>query len=150
MGMYTGLRIKAIIKEEFRQMISEINNGADWGDYVKQFPFLKDYSEQSRAEFIPRGGLSYMPDEWESGTFPNYTDTDGFERNIDTNTGHWTFQCSVSTGNVIKQFFEEVLPKITESAEHIEYYYEEWSRSTFYELVDGKIIESSREGIQYT
>lgn len=150
MGMYTGLRVKAVVKKEFRQMIGEINDGADWGDYVEQFPFLTPYSEQSRAGFIPRGSLAYMPDSWEDGEFPNYTDTDGFERNIDMSTGYWTFQCSLKNyGQEIQQFFKEVLPEIIESAEHIEYFYEESSRSTFYGLVDGEITESNREGIQY-
>lgn len=150
MGMYTGLRVKAIVKDEFRQMIRNINEGEDWGDYVKQFPFLTSYSEQSRAEFIPRGSLAYMPDRWEKGEFSNYTDTDGFKRNIDMNNGRWTFQCSLKNyGQEIQQFFKEVFPRIVESAEHIEYYYEESSRSTFYELTNGEIVESSREGIQY-
>ena len=150
MGMYTGLRVKAFVKEEFREMIDEINNGSDWNDYAEQYPFLKDYGQLSRAEFIPRGALAYMPDSWEEGVFPNLTDTDGFDRKIDMNTGYWTFQCSLKNyGSEIEQFFDEILPHIIESAEHIEYYYEEWSRSKFFDFVDGKVSESSNEGIKY-
>lgn len=150
MGMYTGLRFKGYVKEEYRQMIQEINGDGEWSEFIKQFPFLKDYASQDRAEFIPRGALSYMPDSWEAGIFPNQIDTDGFERNIHLETGYWTFQCSLKNYNEeIEQFFSEVLPKIIDSAVHIEYFYEEWDRSIFYELKDGGIIESDQQGILY-
>ena len=150
MGMYTGLRCKVIVKPEFREMIQEIHDGGDWGDFVEEFPFLTEYAKQDRAEFIPRGSLSYMPDEWEKGVFPNQTATDDFERNIDMETGLWTFQCSLKNyKQEIEQFFKEVLPNLIESAEHIEYYYEEWTWSIFYEFVDGLIVRSDREGNLY-
>jgi hypothetical protein len=158
MGMYTGLRAKIIVKEEFREMVDEINNGGDWSDYVDQFPFLINYSKQDRAEFIPRGSLAYMPDEWENvpidsngkKDWRSATATDGFERNIDVETGYWTFQCSLKNYNdEIQQFFEEILPFIAEEVIHLEYYYEEWARSTFYELSEGKIVASDKEGILY-
>ncbi|MCL1696320.1 hypothetical protein [Lysinibacillus sp. BPa_S21] len=65
MGMYTGLRVKVTVKEEYREMIDDINNGASWSEYTEQFPFLSKYAQQSRAGFIPRGSLCYMPDCWE-------------------------------------------------------------------------------------
>lgn len=124
MGVYTGLRVKVTVKEEFRQMIKEINEGADWGEFVEQFPFLSDYAEQERAKFIPSGASRYMPDSWE---------TDGLERNINIETGYWTFQCSLKNYNQeIQQFFKEVLPKIIDSADHIEYLNEEWDKSIMY------------------
>lgn len=147
--MYTGLRIKATVKEEFRQMIEEINNGADWSEFAEQFPFLSAYAKQGRAEFIPCGSLSYMPDEWEykprkaDGSYDreNAAATDGFERSIDRKTGYWTFQCSLKNYNQeIEQFLEEVLPNIIESAEHIEYLYEEWDKSVMYKYSNGNIV----------
>lgn len=140
MGMYTGIRVKAFVKEEYREMIQAIHDGADWADFVDQFPFLSKYASLDRAEFIPRGVLCYMPSEWEEGDFPNERATDSFERKIDMETGYWTFQCSLKNyEHEIQCFFEEVLPKIIEKAEHIEYYYEEWDKSQLYGLVDGKI-----------
>ncbi|MEM5592822.1 hypothetical protein AAHH67_15635 [Niallia circulans] len=150
MGMYTGLRFKGIVKPEYREMIKEINDGADWNDFTEKFPFLTDYANQDRAEFIPRGSLAYMPDTWEEGEFPDQMSTDGFERSINLETGYWTFQCSLKNYNQeIEQFINEVLPKIIDSAEHIEYFYEEWARSIFYELKDEKIVDSDRKGILY-
>lgn len=150
MGMYTGLRFKGIVKPEYREMIKEINDGADWSDFAEKFPFLTNYASLDRAEFIPRGSLAYMPDSWEEGKFPNQEATDGFERNIDLKTGYWTFQCSLKNYNQeIQQFFSEVLLEIIDSVDHIEYYYEEWARSKFYELKDGKIVNSDRKGILY-
>lgn len=140
MGMYTGLRMKVTVKDEYRQMIKEINEGADWSDFEEQFPFLTSYAKQDRAEFIPRGGLCYMPSRWETGEYPNQVATDGFERNIDIETGYWTFQCSLKNyEGEIEQFFKEVLPKIISEAEHIEYRYEEWGSSVLYELISGEV-----------
>jgi hypothetical protein len=140
MGMYTGLRVKVIVKEEYRQMIKEINEGAKWSDFSTQYPFLLDYAKQSRAEFIPRGSLSYMPNHWETGEFPNHKATDGFERNIDMRSGLWTFQCSLKNyEGEIEQFLSEVLPHIISEAKHIEYRYEEDDESTMYEFSEGKI-----------
>lgn len=140
MGMYTGLRVKVYVKQEYRKMIEEINNGEDWSEFTEEFPFLTSYSEQSRAEFIPNGALCYMPSRWESGEFPNYIPTDGFDRNIDLDTGYWTFQCSLKNyNNEIGQFFEEVLSNIIGSAEHIEFRYEEMNNSIMYAFKDGKI-----------
>jgi hypothetical protein len=150
MGMYTGLRFKGVVKQEFREMIDEINQGAEWSEFTEQYPFLKEYAKQDRAEFIPRGALSYMPNEWEVGKFPSQTPADGFDNSINMENGYWSFQCSLKNYNgEIQHFLKEVLPEIIDSSDHIEYYYEEWARSKFYELKDGKIIESDREGELY-
>lgn len=149
MGNYTGLRAKVFVKKEYRKMISEINEDAEWSDFVGEFPFLKEYSKLDRAEFIPRGLISYMPDDWEEAitsfrknTYPMYIATDGFHREIDMDTGYWTFQCSLKNyENEIEKFFEDVLSKIIDSSEHIEYLYEEWDGSLMYEFKDGKIVQ---------
>lgn len=140
MGMYTGLRLKVTVKEEYRQMIKAINEGAKWNDFSEQFPFIAAFAKQDRAEFIPRGSLCYMPSSWETGEYPNEVATDGFERKIDIETGYWTFQCSlINDQGEIEQFFEEVLPNIIENAEHIEYLFEEWDSSRMYEFVNGEV-----------
>ncbi|UNY39939.1 hypothetical protein KLEB273_gp171 [Bacillus phage vB_BauM_KLEB27-3] len=136
MGMYTGLRIKVYVKEEYRSMIQAINEYEDWRTFVNQFPFLYDYAYLGRAEFIPRGALAYMPSSWED---EHENATDGFQRNIDMGNGYWTFQCSINNAGEIEVFFDEVLPHIISHSDHIEYLYEEWDRSDFYEFKDGKI-----------
>lgn len=140
MGMYTGLRLKVTVKEEYRKMIKEINEGEEWSKFADQIPFLTAYSKQARSGFIPRGVLCYMPSSWETGDYPNEVATDGFERNIDLKTGYWSFQCSLKNyEGEIQQFFKEVLPNIISASEHIEYLYEEWETSDFYEFVNGEI-----------
>lgn len=158
MGMYTGLRCKVVIKSEYREEFELLHKelGYEWSE--SNFDFLSEYGGYSRATFIPCGGLSYMPDEWEdtplnSDGRPDWaksTATDGFERSFDKETGLWSFQCSLKNyDRTIEYFFENVLNKVTEKVIHLEYFYEESSRSYFYELVNGKIIESNKAGIQY-
>lgn len=153
MGMYTGLRCKVIIKPEFRPLIKKMmDERLDWEDIAGDYSFIKEFSTGFRADFIPYGGLSYMPDEWETNPndWKNSEATDGFERQFDGNTGYWAFQCSLKNyENDIERFFELILENIAEKVIHLEYYYEEWTRSVFYELVDGKITRSEREGIKY-
>lgn len=145
MGMYTGIRCKIIINEEFAPVINTMmTEGLDWNDLSVEYPqydFLNEFGDGYRASFIPYGVLSYMPDEW---------DTDDFERRFDPQTRLWSFRCSLKNyESDIERFFKVVLPKITERVVHLEYYYEEWTRSVFYELVNGEIIRSEREGILY-
>lgn len=143
MGTYTGLRIKVVVKEEYREMIEEINSGSEWAEFTTQFPFLERYAQQHRAEFIPRGVLSYMPSHWEEGEFPNQGATEGFERNIVMDTGYWTFQCSLKNyEGEIQLFFKDVLGTIISGYEHIEYQ-EENSSPKFFELADGRIVPSN-------
>lgn len=159
MGMYTGIRCKVIIKPEYRDEFEFLNSPDiqyEWEE--SNLDFLKEYGKYSRATFIPRGSLSYMPDSWEivpkkeNGDYDWFRAeaTDGFDRSFDKETGLWSFQCSLKNyDNTIEHFFENILPEITEEIIHLEYYYEEWARSKFYELLDGKIVKSSKEGILY-
>ncbi|KZE65034.1 hypothetical protein AV545_03690 [Paenibacillus jamilae] len=157
MGMYTGLRCKVYIKEEYREELQRLHEeGYEWG--TSDFDFMRRFGRFGRASFIPCGSLSYMPDEWEdipkkddgSLDYWNGKATDGFERGFSFETGYWTFQCSLKNyESEIEAFFEEVLPRIADSIEHLEYYYEEWSNSIFYELKDGKIVQGDREVIKY-
>ncbi|MGG1338484.1 hypothetical protein ABE196_18850 [Bacillus subtilis] len=140
MGMYTGLRIKVTVKEEYRSMINQINKGATWSEFVEQFPFLSNYAALNRAGSIPNGILCYMPSSWETGEYPNGIATDGFDTKIDMNTGYWSFQCSLKNyEREIEKFFDEVLVNIISNSEHIEYLYEEWDESNYYNFVNGSI-----------
>lgn len=141
MGMYTGLRVKVTVKQTYREMIKQINEGASWNEFTKEFPFLNNYAKQHRANFIPRGAIAYI-DQWETGKYPNTIATDGFERYINMDTGYWIFQCSLKNYNQeIQEFLKEVLPEIIESSDHIEYRYEECDESVFYKYSNGQIIE---------
>lgn len=154
MGMYTGVRAKIIIKPEFREEFSFLDKEAEYEWSESNLDFLKEYGQVSRATFIPRGGLSYMPDEWELVELRDLGNvsvaSDGFDRYFNKKNGIWTFQCSLKNyEDTIETFFENVLPKITESIIHLEKYYEEWDSSILYELKDGKIVPSDSPGITY-
>ena len=147
MGMYTGLRFKGIIKPQYRKMIQHIsNNDGLWRNY-HHLDFLTNYLRLSRAEFIPKGALAYMPDSWEDESIP----ADSFRDYFDPETGYWAFRCSLKNyEDEIDVFLKDVLPIIAESAEHIEVLYEEWSASNLYELKDNKVFHTDQIVYEYT
>ncbi|PFS32652.1 hypothetical protein [Bacillus thuringiensis] len=140
--MYTGLRVKVVIKKEFHQMINEINNEeSDFCDYVDQFSFLANFSKLKRSELIPSGISSYMPTGWKIGEYPNEQATDGFERHFNTVTGFWAFQCCLKNyDKVVEHFLTDVLANIIQSSQHIETKYEEDDESKMFEYVNGEIV----------
>jgi len=146
MGMYTGVRCKVIIKEEYRGEIDKlINDKEDWDEL--SCDFMKKYGEYSRADFIPYGSLSYMPDEWED---KNEEATEGFNRQFNTKSGYLSFQCSLKNyDSTIEEFFEKVLGKITETIIHLEKFYEECDYSQSYKLENNQIVLDSVEFIRY-
>lgn len=138
MSMYTGIRINVTVKEQYRELIKDINEGAEWEDYAQQFPFLASYAEKPRSFFIPNGDLSYMPDSWET---EQNLPASNFTTKIDMQTGQWTFQCSLNNANQeIEQFFDNVLATIISDSEHIEYFHETWDASNYYMFDEGKIV----------
>jgi len=148
MGMYTGLRCKVIIKPEYIVEFVRLHSKEVYYDWsTSNIDFLKEYYEYPRADWVPNGCLSYMPVEWEDS---EKKATDGFDTKFESETGLWSFQCSLKNyDDTIEYFFEHVLSKVTQEVIHLEYYYEEWTRSKFYELINGKIVESDKEGIKY-
>lgn len=141
MGMYTGLRCKVKLKSEFVLVIQRLLETGNWSDLG--YDFLDQFSSFSRADFIPFGDLSYMPDEWESEEALKEWDNR-------IENGCWIFQCSLKNyDDTIEEFFNTVLPHIVTEVNHLEYFYEEMESSVFYELLNGEIVESEREGIIY-
>lgn len=151
MGMYTGIRFKGYVKEEFRSKFESIAMHGEWED--SEDTKFKDFGDTySRASFIPCGSLSYMPDEWEKDyidengnkqfAFANYyiqVATDGFEREYNENTGYWAFQCSLKNYEDEIEAFFKLIPYFIEKIEYLEYYYETWTYSYKYELIDGTV-----------
>lgn len=150
MGMYTGLRFKGIVKKEFRDEFENIALLGEWENSNNNV--LKRFGNVSRASFIPCGALAYMPDCWEKAPYNKYGDgvpTDGFDRTYDKATGRWTFQCSLKNYEDTIEEFLKIVPYFIETVEHVEVYYEEWSHSTKYELVNGAMIETDNKFIEY-
>ena len=150
MGMYTGLRFKGIVKEEFRNGFECIALNGEWEEFDDEV--FKDFADFSRSRFIPLGILSYMPDEWETEPYDEYlngTPTDGFDRAYDKSSGRWTFQCSLKNYNgTIEEFFN-IVPYFIEEVEHAEVLHEEWRYSEKYELIDGMMVMTNDKFVDY-
>ena len=140
MGMYTGIRFKGYVKEEFRNDFEDIAINGNWEE--SSILKFQEFGEIGRSGFVPCGALAYMPDEWEDS---NEVATGGFERTYDVKTGYWTFQCSLKNyGCEIETFFE-LIPYFIETLDHLEYFYEEWTHSSNYELIDKDVVNVDRE-----
>ena len=160
MGMYTGLRFKGIVKEAFRKDFECVALRGKWE--LLSAPKLNAFSQVPRASFIPCGSLCYMPSSWqkdfidengkrvrvfecdkdlpdEQVIFWRQTDTDGFNRQYDANTGYWSFQCSLKNYEDTIESFLELVPYFIEELIHCETFYEEDEESTFYTLKNEKI-----------
>lgn len=139
MGMYTGLRFKGTVKEKLRKDFNSIAMSGEWSDSTDKI--LANFGEVSRASFIPCGSLAYMPDSWDN--------EDKIERFYDVKTGYWTFQCSLKNYEDTIEFFLELVPYFTESVEYCEVFYEEWTFSARYELIDGVMKMTNDKFVKY-
>lgn len=137
MGMYTGLRCKVIIKEEYRNSILKLVNekNISWSD-LKEDVFKK-FNDISRSSSILFGDLSSMPDSWVFNE-----SKDGFDLKFNLETGLWTFQCSLKDyDNTIEYFITNVLTEICDFSYHIESIYELEEKSTMFEIKNGNLKE---------
>lgn len=157
MGMYTGIRFKGYVKPEFREEFESIAVNGEWENSNDEV--FKKFGEIGRSHFIPCGSLSYMPDEWEKydDTLKEYSDewfksrkdTDGFNRTWNKETGYWTFQCSLKNyEDEIEEWFK-IVPYFIERIEHLEYFYEEWSYSYKYDLINEEVKLIDDKFIKY-
>ena len=109
MGVYTGLRGKVILKDEFVESIQTLNSREIEWDGIEGLPDI--YLDDSRTSFIPFGVVCYMPADWD-----NYNTLEG---NV------WEFCCSLKNyTNTIEKFVSYVLPVIALSWD-LESLYEE-------------------------
>jgi len=131
MGMYTGLRVVAKIKPEYKGLVDSIveyrNPMGCWLDVVGQYPFTQQFAEMGRSNFIPYGSLNYMPYEWEKTN-----EWDG---------ATWSFCCSLKNyEGEIETFLTTILVVISEYAE-VEYLYEEMTTPHKYVVEGGELIQ---------
>jgi hypothetical protein len=155
MGDYTGIRFRAKIKPEYKPLLHMLlKNHDNWRDILTWFPkytFIKPHLETARADSIPYGGLTvYMPEEWEGDpNFNFYADTVTLDMMMEERI--LAFQCDVKFSSSIYSFLNHIAATIVDETypQHIETYYEYHARSVFHEVKDGKLVESTREGILY-
>ena len=154
MGMYTGLRCKVKIKEEYIAALKELENiDYEWSEHsIKEF---RDFGELPRASFIPCGALAYMPGCWEKlkeNAVDKYDteDVDEFKRGLNEESRIWTFQCSLKDyDNEIEYFIKNIIPIISDEVYHLEKLYEEWETSILYKMDESKNIVEVEDGYIY-
>lgn len=144
MSYYYGIRCDVIIKPEYRQTISELDEQAyDWSTCA--YDFMRNFSQFHRSQSIPNGPLM-EPFAWEEDPWPN-----GRSDCYDPATGHWKFQCSINSGlDEIEYFFDEILAIIVEELFHLEVVNEGDSVGILHRLVDNKIEADSENKIYYS
>ena len=120
MGMYTGLYFKALIKEEYREMVDSAISDHDWAAIGEKFPIAKEWAKVGRCKFIPWGALCYMPDD-----FPDPC--------RDMTNGVWEVSCSLKNyEGEIQKFVEEVLKPISQEIYECFSLYEEYGEAGEY------------------
>lgn len=143
MAVYTGIRLKVKIKDEYRKDIERANESRDWSVCKKDL--LNNLSNLERAEYILSCDCTFANERWINGEL----ETDGFVNSFDSSTGIWTKQVVVSGGfSVLKYFVDVIIPKICEEGYHIEILPEAEPLSYLFELKDGK-TEQLNYGIFY-
>lgn len=166
MGHYTGIRFKGYVKETFRETFEPIALDGEW--HLSEDKTFSKFGELTKSQFIPCGGLAYMPKQWEETArygdgdkIIDYVDeydneiiyvqipTDGFDKTYDKETGYWTFQCSLKNYDYEIQKWFQILPYFIERIEHLEYYDEGSQYGEAYDLVDGKIQLVNDEFVKY-
>jgi hypothetical protein len=126
MGMYTGLRGDVEFKQSVAEVIKEyFDSDVIWKEYdlwewvVKQtYLYLNDFEKDPRSDYIPKGVVCYMPDDWGDGDY------------------FWTgnilnFTCSLKNYSSTIQNFIDILPTIAVSWD-LEMLYEEYSTPTVF------------------
>ena len=154
MGMYTGLRFKAIIKKEYAEAIQQMMEGnLRWDEMKAKFPESRPLTVMDgydRANFIPYGGVEHGYWEIEDDTAQyGYRTPDEWVRQFHKETREWVFQCSLKSIDTIHFFLEHVASEMVEEVIHIETLYCESRYSAVYDLVDGRIVENYDKSIDY-
>lgn len=109
MSWYMSVRIKCIIKEEFRKDFEPIALHGLWG--TSSHPVLKEFSSDDDAICIPTNHCSF-PAKWDG------CDEEGgeYETNWYKETGEWIFAYSINRiGNYVhRDFVDIIVPLIVE------------------------------------
>lgn len=142
MGMYTGLRVKAVVNKKYSDDFDYLINSEydDNWDETNTSGVLKNfYSSVSRASSIPFGALCYMP--WDD-------EDKKWQRSYNPETREVVFQCSLKNYDNTIEAFLKICPIIFDKLSYCEVLYEEFDESDMYVLDKGKLVQLE-EGIKY-
>lgn len=129
-GVYTGLRFKGVVKQEFRPNFNLIAASGDWLSHPDIA--FHEFGKLRNASNIPNGSLQHMPGDWDE-------DDEEFLNHFDSLSGVWTFQCSTCNYNQEIEHFFKLLPHFIESVQMIEVFPEEDDYGYRYDLIDGEV-----------
>jgi hypothetical protein len=126
MGDYTGLRFAAKLKPQAIPIIQLLNDdrpnqhGSTWASVAQAFPLpeLLAWQQVHRCDFIPFGGICYLPDEWDDQSADGNSLLDG---------DVWRVVCSLKNyNNEIECFMLGVLPILLAEPCCCEVMFEAW------------------------
>ena len=132
MGTYTGLKIKAIIHPDFREvMYDTFYNGWESNEMFHHLAKLR------ASHFIPfgRGGIPY---QWQTDEDRWANDEPDFS--CDQDTGYVVFRCGLKNYDNEIETFIETIPLWAEAVALCEVLCEDWPYSRLYSLLEGKMV----------
>tara|TARA_Y100000310_G_scaffold230562_1_gene233005 strand:- start:1354 stop:1770 length:417 start_codon:yes stop_codon:yes gene_type:complete len=115
MGDYTGVRFTAVLNDLGFRVAGAMGppRHASWVDLARDIPELAipRWASMGRAGFIPRGIMSYMPDDWQNEN--------------EVVNGRWHVCCSLKNyKGEIAVFLDEVLPQLIREPCEVEVLFE--------------------------
>ena len=115
MGDYTGVRFTAVLNELGVSVATRLGHPEylDWLEVMAALPDLDAHRwvALDRCNFIPRGVMSYMPDDWQNEN--------------EVVDGRWHVCCSLKNyKGEIAVFLDEVLPQLIREPCEVEVLFE--------------------------
>ena len=136
MGMYTSIRITAVVQPAYIEAFEPILFKGEWEE--SEFAIFSEFGRtDKRANLLVTDLLVESPEDWTAEDIA--TPTDGFEKTYDKSTGEFKFQSTFKNYDETLEHFMELLPKFISELKHFEVYHEEHECSSFYELIDGEV-----------
>jgi len=121
MGMYTGVRARVKVKGPYRRAIEKLHHEGGWDNVCVRN--VEGWLKFFRHDFIPFGGLAYMPGDFQDPFESEST----FEGGSKFDGKWWTFSCSLKNyENEIEFFMKNVLCHLVSEVDYCMSLYEEF------------------------
>lgn len=146
MGMYTSIRIIAVVLPEYRAAFEPILFNGEWKE--SEISIFREFGQtDKRVNFLVNDLLVESPEDWTAENIA--TPTDGFEKTYNETTGEFKFQSTFKNYDDTLEHFMELLPKFISELKYFEVYHEEHEYSSFYELIAGEVLCTNYSYKQY-